>query len=102
MNKEILLSMGIKPVEVNIKSLGQSLYLKELSYKGAIEVAKCLNPVDRSVYTLVNGVCSEDGSLLFAIEDVDTIANAFTFSQIQEIAYEVSKLTKIDPSKTVK
>lgn len=98
----MFLSMGIKPVEVMIESLGHKLLIKELSYKGAIEVARCLNPIDRAVYSLVNSVCNEDGSLIFTVDDVDSIANAFTFAQIQEIAYEVSKLTKIDDNKTVK
>ncbi|ELA9841220.1 hypothetical protein V4F87_003262 [Vibrio parahaemolyticus] len=102
MNKLDLLSLGAKPKLVEIKSIGQSLLLKELSYKGVIEVAQCTNAIDRALYTLIYSVCDEDGKLVFTVDDKEDIANTFTFAQIQEIAFEASNLTQVSSNSTVK
>lgn len=102
MNKLELLSLGNKPKSILIKSLNKELLLKELSYKGVIEVAQCTNAIDRALYTLIYSVCNEDGKLIFDVEDKDVIAETFTFAQIQEIAFEASNLTKVDNNSTVK
>lgn len=102
MNKEQFLSMGVKPVKINVESLQKEITVKELSYKGAIELAKAIDPVDRAVLTLINSVCNEDGSLIFSNEDKELVSETFTFATIQEIAVAISKLTNIKPSDTVK
>lgn len=94
--------MGLKPTKIYIKSLDTELNLRELSYKGAMTVAQALNPVDRAVATVVNSLCDDEGKLIFSNDDVETLADTFSFSVIQEIAYEVSNLTKVSPSDTVK
>ncbi|KFA99267.1 hypothetical protein [Vibrio sp. ER1A] len=102
MNKLELLALGNKPKLVVIKSLSKELWLKELSYKGVIEVAQCTNAIDRALYTLIYSVCNEDGKLIFDSEDKEVIAETFTFAQIQEIAYEASNLTSVDNNSAVK
>lgn len=99
--KSILLN-SVKPVKVKIDSLGQEVFIRELSYKGAIEVASCKNPIDRAVYTMIFGLCDEAGKLEFTVEDFDQIAETLSYAAIQEIAFEVSKITNVQPSKLVK
>ncbi len=99
--KSLLLN-AIKPVKVNIESLGHEVFIRELSYKGAIEVASCKNPIDRAVFTMVYGLCDESGKLEFVPEDFDAIAESLSYAAIQEIAYEISQITKVQPSKLVK
>ncbi|WP_347368026.1 hypothetical protein [Vibrio vulnificus] len=105
MNKELLLSLGAKHQKVYIESLDREINIKEVSYRGALEIAKCPNPIDRSVFTLIYTVCDDNGKLIFTTEDIDQIVDTFTFLQIQEIAYEVTKLYPIktfDSNETVK
>lgn len=102
MNKSSLFALAIKPIKVNIPSLGQEIYIRELSYKGAVEVASRQNPIDRAVFTMIYSVCDAKGKLMFSTNDLEQIADTFSFATIQEIAVEVAKITKIDPSNTVK
>lgn len=102
MNKEQFLSLGRKTTKIKIDSLDQEINIKELSYKGAIELAQAINPVDRAVLTLIYSVCDEQGNLIFTKEDKDLVSETFTFTVIQEIAVAISKLTKVDAKETVK
>jgi hypothetical protein len=99
--KSLLLN-AIKPIKVNIETLGVEVHIRELSYKGAIEVASCRNPIDRAVFTMIYGLCDQAGKLQFTTEDFDQIAETLSYAAIQEIAYEISKITKVQPSKLVK
>ncbi|MGL4765212.1 MAG: hypothetical protein ACRC2N_09330 [Aeromonas sp.] len=93
---------SVKPIKINLETLGQEVFIRELSYKGAIEVASCKNPIDRAVFTMIYGLCDEAGKLQFTPEDFDQIAETLSYAAIQEIAYEVSKITQVQPSKLVK
>ncbi|WP_429142512.1 hypothetical protein [Aeromonas veronii] len=99
--KSLLLN-AIKPIKVKIQTLGHDVYIRELSYKGTIEVASCKNPIDRAVFTMIYGLCDEAGKLQFTVEDFDQIAETLSYAAIQEIAYEVSKITQVQPAKLVK
>ncbi|MGL4843928.1 MAG: hypothetical protein ACRC2Y_04830 [Aeromonas veronii] len=101
MNKEALFAKAIKPIKIEVAPLGE-VHIRELSYKGACEVASRHNPIDRSVFTLIYGLCDESGKLIFTPEDLNEIADSFSFATIQTIALEVSKITNVAPDKLVK
>ncbi|MFL1802341.1 hypothetical protein ACJW8F_13250 [Plesiomonas shigelloides] len=100
--KDFIAKLGIKPIKVHIQSLNDDVYIRALSYKGAVAVATCTNPIDRAVTTVINSVCDHTGKLIFNANDVDLISDNFSYAAIQDIAYEVSKITKVTPADTVK
>ena len=95
MDKAKFLSFGIKPVEVEIKSLNTSIFLKEMSCKGAVVMGNCEEYIDQAVCAVLFSVCDEVGNLLFTEDDIELITSSFNFIQIQEIATASFNLIKI-------
>ncbi|EHM6953371.1 hypothetical protein KGV31_002170 [Vibrio parahaemolyticus] len=99
--KSKLLAMGYKPVEIKVTGVDEPVYIREMSYKGVLAVAKCINPTERMIIMTIYSLCDEKGNLVFTEEDKDEVST-IPYGVISEISYEASKLTKFDDNRTVK
>ncbi|HDI3263894.1 TPA: hypothetical protein PMC50_002515 [Vibrio cholerae] len=97
MNKETLLKMGVKAVKKHIPSLNDDVYVKELSYAGAIASAKAKDSSERVLTLIVYTLCDENGVLLFTEEDKEQVANTFSYLTLNEIAIASSDITNKTP-----
>ncbi|EJG0782048.1 hypothetical protein C2F72_RS01370 [Vibrio parahaemolyticus] len=102
MLKNKLLSMGFKPVETKLECLDEPIFLREMSYKGVLAVAKCITPTERSIIMTIYSLCDENGNLVFTEDDKELVAEQIPYTVISEIAFEAAKLTKFDDNKTLK
>lgn len=93
MNKNEFLALAKKPKLIHIKALNADIHLVEFSYRGAIEISRCSDPVERAVFSLINSVSDESGKLLFGIDDIESLSELFSFPVISEIAEKATALS---------
>ncbi|ELH4810065.1 hypothetical protein Q9X96_003098 [Vibrio vulnificus] len=99
--KSKLLAMGYKPKEIKIDGVDGPIYIREMSYKGVLALAKCINPTERMVIITIYSLCDESGNLVFTEDDRDEVAS-IPYGVIANISYEASKLTNFNDSQLVK
>lgn len=86
---------AIKPVKETMSD-GTEIYIKELSYKGAIAVACEYSAAEKALATMINGLCDETGKNVFSEEQRDWIKENLPVPVIQEIAGKVADISKRD------
>lgn len=99
--KNKLLAMGYKPVETKLSCLDESIFLRQMSYKGVLALAKCINPTERSIILTIYSLCDEQGNLVFTEDDKETVSE-IPYQVISEIAFEAAKLTNFDDKNILK
>lgn len=88
-----LLLKTYKNKKVKFTTLPEEINIRELSYRGYLEVMRASTPADKYVAAILFGVCDEDGSLCFTPDDCDEVANAMSFESIIEIGNEILTLS---------
>ncbi|EGR0697663.1 hypothetical protein EX461_18020 [Vibrio parahaemolyticus] len=93
MNKTEFLSYGAKIHKVKLETINKEVYLREMSYAGAVACNQCKTIYERAVVTLIYSLCDETGKNIFTMEDLDVISSTMTYNTIQEIAVKVAELS---------
>ncbi|WMB74222.1 hypothetical protein RA178_06295 [Shewanella oncorhynchi] len=88
-----LLLKNYKKDKVKFTTLPEEIYIRELSYRGYLEVMRANTPADKFVAAIIFGVCNEDGSLCFTSDDCDEISNSMPFETIIEVGNAILDLS---------
>lgn len=102
MNKEMFLSMGFKPRKVMIDSLGQEIYIRELSHTALMSLRECKDSVEQSFVAVISSVCDENGKRIFTEDDAVSIADSMSWNTIQEIAGKIAEISTTSDGGLVK
>lgn len=86
---------GIKPVKKSMGD-GTEIFIRELSYKGAVAVACEYSNAEKAIVTMINGLCDEQGKLVFTEDQKDWVKENMPVQVIQEVAAMIAILSNRD------
>lgn len=105
MNREAFMQFAIKPKKITVEHFNNAeIYVKPMSYAVASAIEAEEDTLKRCIMIMIACVCDDHGNALFtnSDEDVQLIAEQFTYYAIVEIAGKVSNITSATDSALVK
>ena len=86
---------AVKPIKETMSD-GTEIFIKEISYKGAIAVMCERSIAEKALFTMIYGLCDESGKNVFTEEQSDWIKENLPWPVIQEVAAKIADISKRD------
>ncbi|QWL58222.1 hypothetical protein HQ400_07850 [Aeromonas jandaei] len=86
---------AIKPIKETMSD-GTEIWIKELSYKGAVAVACEYSAAEKAIATMIHGLCDKEGKNVFSEDQRDWVKENLPVPVIQEIAAKIANLSNRD------